>query len=134
MVASENPELIEGRHRLIFTHILDHGDDAEYYDIDDYGAESDEEDDNGSGGAGVSTCETKSATKEVEEVHQCMKYGSISYYIFKPPSFLAHGFKDNNKTQDMIFNHICDFEAREGWRRSRRAVSSYLGFEIIKYQ
>ena len=41
IVASEHPEVIEGRHRLIATHSLDHGDEAEDCVIDNYGSESD---------------------------------------------------------------------------------------------
>ena len=47
MVASEHPEVIERRRRLIATDVLDSEEASEYGSIDNYGADSYEEDDSG---------------------------------------------------------------------------------------
>ena len=60
--------------------------------IDNYGSDSDEEDESGSGEVGVSTGVTESGTKEVEEVQQDVKYSSLSSYMLKPTSLLTKGF------------------------------------------
>ena len=55
MVASENPEVIEGSWWLITTDVLDYEEASEDGLIDNYGAALDEEDESGSGEAGVRT-------------------------------------------------------------------------------
>ena len=62
MVASEHPEVIEGRRRLIATDVLDSEEAAEDGSIDNNGAASDEEDESGSGEAGMKTGVTQSVT------------------------------------------------------------------------
>ena len=62
MVASENPEVIEGRRRLIATDVLDSEEAAEDGFIDNNGAASDEEDESGSGEVGMRTGVTQSGT------------------------------------------------------------------------
>ena len=55
MVASENPEMIEGRRRLIATDVLESEVAAEDDSIDNYGASLDEDGESGLGEAGVRT-------------------------------------------------------------------------------
>ena len=62
MVASKHPEVIEGRRWFITTDVLDSEEADEDGSIDNYGAASDEEDDSGSGEAGVRTGVTQSGT------------------------------------------------------------------------
>ena len=64
MVASEHPEVIEGRRRLIATDVLESEEEADDGSIDNDGAALDEEYDSGSGETGVRTCVTKSETEE----------------------------------------------------------------------
>ena len=97
MVASENPDVVEGRRRLIATDVLEYEYESKDGSIDNYGADSDEEDKSGSGEAGVRTGATQSGTEEVEEVQQDVKYSSIFSYLLKPPSYLTKGFNKNNK-------------------------------------
>ena len=66
MVASEHPEVIEGRRRLIVLDILDSRESAEDGYIDNDGAASAEEDESGSGEACVRIGVTQSVTEEVE--------------------------------------------------------------------
>ena len=82
MVAIENPELIKGRPRLIATYVIDPEEAAEYGSIDEY-------DESGFREAGVSTNVTEVRTKEVEEVHQAVKYSYLLSFMLKPP-FLTH--------------------------------------------
>ena len=63
MVTSEHTEVIEGMRWLIVTYVLDSEDASEDGFIDNYGAASDEEDDIGSGEAGVRTGVTQSGTE-----------------------------------------------------------------------
>ena len=49
MVASENPEVIEGRQRMILTDVLDSKKAYEYGSIDDDVSDSDKEDEIGLG-------------------------------------------------------------------------------------
>ena len=62
MVANENPEVIEGRQRLISKNVPDPDKAAEYYSIDDDGAAFDEEDVSALGEVVVITCVTKVGT------------------------------------------------------------------------
>ena len=62
MVASRHPEFIERRQRLIATDVLDSEEAAEDGSIDNDGTTSDEEDESGSGEAGVITGVTQSGT------------------------------------------------------------------------
>ena len=93
MVASENPEVIEGRRWFIVTDILDSEQVAEDGSVDNDGAASDKEDESGSLEAGVRSGVTQSGTEQLEKLHQFVKYSSLQYYILKPPSLLAQGFK-----------------------------------------
>ena len=99
MVASEHPEMIEGRHSLISVDVLDCEEADEDGSIDNYGSGLDEEDESGSGEVDVRTGVTQSKTEEVEEVQRYMKYSYISSYILKPPSLLTQVFNKNNKSQ-----------------------------------
>ena len=94
---------------------------------------SDEEDESGLGEAGLSTGVTESGTKEAEEVQWTVQSASILSYMLKPPSFLTQGFRDNNKAQENILKHMCDFGAWEDWRSGKRSISSYIGVETRKY-
>ena len=89
MVASEHPEMIEGRRRLIATDVLESDEAADDGSIDNDGAALDEEYDSGSGETGVRTCVTKSETEEGEDMQRVMKYSYLSSYMFKPPSLLT---------------------------------------------
>ena len=55
MVASEHPEVIEGRRRLISTDVIDSKETAEYGSIDNNVSDSDEEDESGLIEVGVIT-------------------------------------------------------------------------------
>ena len=99
MIASEHPEVIEGRRRLITTYALDSEEASEDGFIDNDGAYQDEEDGTGSGEAGVSTGVNEAGTKEAEEIQYTAKYSSLQSYILKPTSLTTQGFKGNNKEQ-----------------------------------
>ena len=81
MVVSEHDEMIERGRRLIATDTLDSGEAAEYYSIDNDGDDLGEDDESGLGEAGVSTGVTEVGTKEVEKVHQAVKYSYLLYFI-----------------------------------------------------
>ena len=130
MVASEHPEMIEGRHSLISVDVLDCEEADEDGSIDNYGSGLDEEDESGSGEVDVRTGVTQSKTEEVEEVQRYMKYSYISSYILKPPSLLTQVFNKNNKSQKNNFKNMFNFGARAEWRNGRRDVRSYLSVEI----
>ena len=55
MVATEHPELIEGRRRLIATDVIDYEEAVEYGLIDNSGSDQDEQYDSGLGETGVRT-------------------------------------------------------------------------------
>ena len=133
MVASEHPEVIEGRPQLIVTDVIDSEEAAEDGFIDNDGASSDEEDESGLGEVGVITVVTQAVTEDVEEMQRVVKYSSISSYLLKPISLLTQGFNTNNKAQEKLFKHMCNFGARSEWRNERRAVSSYIDVEISNY-
>ena len=99
MVASAHPEVIDARWWLIPKGVIESEEASEYGSIDNYGAALYEEDESGSWDAGMITCMTEAGTKDVEEVHQVVKYYSLSSYILKPNSLLTQGFKYNNKAQ-----------------------------------
>ena len=99
MVASEHTEVVEGRRRLIFTDVIDSEDASEDGSIYNYGAASDEEDENGLVYSCGRTGGTQSVTEEVEEVHQVVKYSYVFSYMLKPPSLLTQGFNKNKKSQ-----------------------------------
>ena len=113
MVTSEHPEVIEGRRRLIATDVLDSEEAAEDGSVDNDGAASDEEEESGSGEAGVRTGVTQSGIEEAGEVQRVVKYYSLLSYILKPPSLLTRGFNKNKKAHEKLFNHMCNFGARE---------------------
>ena len=112
MVASEHPEVIEGRLWLIATDVLDSEESVEYGFIDIDGTYLDEVDDSGSGEADVITGVTQSVTEEVEEVHRVVKYFSLLPYMLKPPSLITQGFNQNKKAHENIFNRVCNFGAQ----------------------
>ena len=66
MVANEHPEVIEGRPRLIATDVLDSEEEDEDGSIDNDGASSYEEDENGLVEVGVITFVTQAGTEDVE--------------------------------------------------------------------
>ena len=93
MVVSEHNEAIEGRVPFISTEIIDPEKAAEGSSIDNDGASLDEEDENGLQEAGVRTGVPELGTKEVEEVHQIVKYFSLLSYMMKSPSLPTQGFE-----------------------------------------
>ena len=130
MVASEHPELIEGRARLIAKDVLDSEEESEYGSIDNDGADPGEEDGSGLGEAGVIIGVTQSGTEEVEDVQRVMKYSSLSSYMLKPTYLLTQGFNENKKAEEKLFMHMRNFGARAEWRNGRISVSSYLDVNI----
>ena len=138
MAASEYPEGIEGRRRLIYMDVLEYEGAAEDGSIDNYSYASDKEDTRGLGkvcvSTGVSTGVNESGTEEVEEVQQAVKYYSILSYMFKPTSLLTQVFNKNNKEQDNFFSHMCNFGAWLERRNWRTAISSYLEVDTINDQ
>ena len=130
MVASEHPEVIEGRRQLIATYVFDYEEAAEDGSIDNDGAASDEEDESGSEEAGVIICVTQSGTEDVEEVQRVVKYSSLLSYMLKPTYLLTQGFNNTKKARDKLFNHMCNFGAWAEWRNGRRSASSYLDVDI----
>ena len=133
MVASEHPEEIKGRWRLIAMEIIDPEETAKDGYIDDYGTASDEEVESSLGYVGLSTGVTWVGKKEVEEVHQAVKYSSISYYMLKHPSLIIQGFEWNNNSQE-VFNHMCNSGSQAVCNNGRRAISSYLDIDTRKHQ
>ena len=85
--------------RFVATDILDseeaYGDDS----IDNDGAALDEEDESGLLEVGVITVTTEVETKDVEKLHQDVKYSSLMPYMLKPNFYSHQEFKDNNKVQ-----------------------------------
>ena len=67
-------------------------------------------------------------------MQRVVKYSSLSSYMLKPPSLLTQGFNNNKKAQENLFNHMCNFEAREQWRNGIRSASFYLNVEISNDQ
>ena len=63
-----------------------------------------------------------------------MKDTYLFSYMLNPPYFITRVFKENNKAQENLLNHMCDFEAQEEWRSERRTNSSYLNVDTIKYK
>ena len=76
MVAKENPEVIEGRRRLIAVDVLDSEEAAEDASIDHDDAALDEEYGSGLLGAGV--------TEEVQDMQKALKSSSLSSYMLRP--------------------------------------------------
>ena len=66
MGASEHPEVIEWRRWLIDTDVIDSGEVVEDGSIDNDGADLDEEDDSGSGDAGVIKVVTQLGAEEAK--------------------------------------------------------------------
>ena len=112
MVASEHPEVIEGRWRLIAMDVLYFEEATEDVSIDNYGADLYEEEESGPGEAGVRTGVTQSGIEEVEEVQRVVKYSSLLSFMFKHPYVLTEVCNKNNKAQEKLFNHMCNFGAR----------------------
>ena len=83
---------------------------------------------------GVITGVTESTTKEVEKLQQALKSMSLLSYILKPHSLLTQIFKDNNKSQENIFKHMCGFGTWEEWRSGRIPASYYHGVDTRQYQ
>ena len=63
-----------------------------------------------------------------------MKYSSLLSYILKPTSLLTQVFNNNKKSQERLFKNMCNCGEWTDWRNGRKAVSSYLGVEIINDQ
>ena len=77
MVASKDPEVVEGRRWLIAMDVLDSEEAAEDGSIDNDDAALYEDNESGSGEAGARTGVTQSGTEKVEEVQRVVKYSSI---------------------------------------------------------
>ena len=67
-------------------------------------------------------------------MQRVVKYSSLFSYMFKTSSLLTQGFNKNKKAQEKLFNHMCNFGAREEWRNGRISVSSYLDVETSNYK
>ena len=67
-------------------------------------------------------------------MQRVVKSSYISSYMFKNPSLLTQGFNNNKKAHEKLFNHMCNFGAREEWRNGRISVSSYLDVDISNDQ
>ena len=91
---------------MIASEVVQPGEADEDSFIHEYGAVSYEDNENGSGEAGVGTGVPEAGTKEV---HQAVKYSSLSSYVLKPPSLLTQGFKEHNMTQEKLFKDMCNF-------------------------
>ena len=63
-------------------------------------------------------------------MQRVVKYSSLSSYMLKPPSLLLQGFNKNNKSQENIFKHMCNFGSQSEWSNGRRDFSSYLDGDI----
>ena len=63
-----------------------------------------------------------------------LKYSFLSSYLPKHSHLLTQGFEKNRTAQEKLFKHMCNFGAREEWRKFRRVVNSYLDVDITKYQ
>ena len=126
--------MIKGKRWLIATEILECEEAAEDGSVDNYVSDLDEEDDSGLVEVGLITGIIEAGTKEVEEVHQAVKFSSLFSYIMKPTSLLTQRSKENNKAQEKLFNDMCNFGAQAVWRNGRRAVSYYLDVDTITYQ
>ena len=126
MVAKENPEVIEGRQRLIAVDVLDsdEADDDASIVHDDYNL--DEEDGIGLVGAGI--------TEEEGDMQKALKSSSISSYILKPSHLLTQGFGENMTSKDKLFENFFNFGERAEWREGIRVFSSYLDVDITKDQ
>ena len=85
MVTIKHPEVIKGGQGLISTDMPDTEDSSKDGSNDDCDEFLDEEDKSGLGEAGVVAGVTEAGRKEVEGVHQAVKYVYILSYTFKPP-------------------------------------------------
>ena len=63
-----------------------------------------------------------------------MKSSSLLSFMLKYSYLLTQGFNKNKKSQEKLFNHMCNFGARLEWRNGRIVVSSYLDVKIINDQ
>ena len=126
MVAKDNPEVIEGRRRLIAVGVLDSEEAAEdVYIVHDDAAEIEEY---GSSlvGAGI--------TEEVQDIQKALKSSSLSSYILKPSILLTQGFENNRTAQEKLFKHMFNFGSRAERRRGGIDISSYLDVVTTNYQ
>ena len=112
MVASEHTEVIDGRRWFIATYIIDSEKESEDGSIDNYGSDSDEDDESGSVEACVRKGFTQSGTEEGEDMHPAVKYSSLSSYILKPTSLLTQVFNNNKKSLGKLFKRMFNFGAR----------------------
>ena len=119
---------------MIFTDVLDPEEADEDGSIDYYSSALDEEDESGLLEVGVITVTTEVETKDVEKLHQDVKYSSLLSYILKPISLLIQGFKNNKNSQEKLFRNMCNFGAQEVWRNEILVVSSYFDVYTCKYQ
>ena len=104
MVATEHPEVIEGRRRLITVDVIDSEEEAEDASIVHDDAALDEEGGSGLVGAGV--------TEESRDIHNYLKSSSLLSYMLKPSKLLTQGFENNRTAQEKLFKHMCDFGSR----------------------
>ena len=87
MVSKENPEVIDGRRRLIAVDVLDSDEaDDDASTVHDH-ADFDEEDGSGLAGAGV--------IEKVGDIQKSLKSSSLSSYMLKPSHLLTQGFGNN---------------------------------------
>ena len=114
--------------------ILDFEEADEVGYIDYYGDALDEDDYIVSVDAGVSTGVTEVVPKQVEGVQQAVNYSSLLSHMFKYPSLITQGFKQNIKAQEKLFKHMFNFGVHIDWSNGILAVSSYLHVETSKYQ
>ena len=126
MVSKDNPEVIEGRTRLIAVDVLDYEEAAEDASIVHDDADFDEEDGSGLVGAGV--------TEEVQDMQKYLNYSSFLSYMLKRSKLITHGFENNRKAQEKLLKHMCNFGSRAEWRKGRSVISSYLDIETTKDQ
>ena len=96
MVATDHPEVIEGRRRLITVDVLDYEETAEDASIVHDDADFDEEDGSGLLWAGV--------TEEVQDMHKELNSSSLSSYMLKPSKLPTQGFENNRTAQEKLFN------------------------------
>ena len=59
-----------------------------------------------------------------------VKSYSLLSFMLKPPCLLTQGFNNNNKAQEKLFNHMCNFGTLTEWMNVRRVGSYYLDVDI----
>ena len=67
-------------------------------------------------------------------MQRVVKSSYLYSFMLKPSELLTQVFNNNNKVQEKLFNHMCNFGAWVDWRNGRRSISSYLDIEISNDQ